>query len=184
MVLDVALKFIKYGTTTKEDKSGAYLFLPDGDAADMKVTDEKGRATGPLLRYIDGPVMSELQVVTTEVMHIIRISRTAGVDAQSVEIENRVDVTRKRNYELAMHFSTGIRNENFVTDLNGFQMTRRKTLSKLPLQANYYPFGSAAFIEDADHRMTVVSRQPLGVASLQTGECSDGTAMFGEFQDD
>lgn len=171
LTLDVALKFIKYGTTSKKEKSGAYIFLPDGDAKNMDITDESGKATGPLLRYIEGPVVSELQVVTTEVVHIIRISRTAGLDSQSVEIENRADITRKKNYELAMHISTGIKNENFVTDLNGFQMIRRRKFTKLPLQANYYPFGTAAFIEDADYRLTVTTRQPLGVANLQTGQC-------------
>ena len=30
--LDVALKFIYYGTTEDKEKSGAYLFLPDGEA--------------------------------------------------------------------------------------------------------------------------------------------------------
>lgn len=28
----VKVEFVWYGTTSKKDKSGAYLFLPDGDA--------------------------------------------------------------------------------------------------------------------------------------------------------
>lgn len=49
-------------------------------------------------------------------------------------------------------------------------MIRRKRFPKLPLQANYYPFPTATFIEDPDLRMTVLSKQPLGTASLSSGE--------------
>lgn len=49
-------------------------------------------------------------------------------------------------------------------------MIRRKRFPKLPLQANYYPLPTATYIEDADLRMTVLSKQPLGSASLASGE--------------
>lgn len=49
-------------------------------------------------------------------------------------------------------------------------MIRRKRFAKLPLQANYYPLPTATYIEDSDLRMTVLSKQPLGTASLSTGE--------------
>lgn len=49
-------------------------------------------------------------------------------------------------------------------------MIRRKKFDKLPLQANYYPLPSATYIEDSTLRMTVLSRQPLGTASLSSGE--------------
>ncbi len=59
--------------------------------------------------------------------------------------------------------------EVFYTDLNGFQLTRRKTYSKLPLQGNFYPMPSMALLQDANVRLTLCSRQPLGVASLRPG---------------
>jgi hypothetical protein len=50
------------------------------------------------------------------------------------------------------------------------QMIRRKKFDKLPIQANYYPLSAATYIEDSDLRMTVLTRQPLGTASLSSGE--------------
>ena len=58
----------------------------------------------------------------------------------------------------------------FYTDLNGFQLTRRKTYSKLPMQGNFYPMPSMAVLQDANHRLTLCSRQLLGVASLKPGK--------------
>lgn len=172
LAVDLTVKFIQYGTTSKDDKSGAYLFMPDGEAKDIELTDEKGIKTTPLLRFIRGPVVSELQVVMPQVIHIVRVYHGSGMDSQSIEIENRADITRKSNYELAMHLGTSINNQEFVTDLNGFQLIRRTTHSKLPLQANYYPMPTTAYIEDIDLRLTVVGKQPLGVASLQKGRKS------------
>jgi len=49
------------------------------------------------------------------------------------------------------------------------QMHRRKTQTRLPIQGNFYPMTTAAFIEDASIRMTLLSAQSHGVASLQQG---------------
>ena len=70
-----------------------------------------------------------------------------------------------------MRFKTSIENEvgTFYTDLNGFQLTRRKTHSKIPLQGNFYPMPTAAVLQDNNNRVTLLSGQPLGVAALKRG---------------
>lgn len=43
-------------------------------------------------------------------------------------------------------------------------------MSKLPLQANYYPIPSTAYIEDSTLRLSLLTGQPLGGSSLSSGE--------------
>ena len=55
------------------------------------------------------------------------------------------------NQEVGMRVVTDIDSgEDFYTDLNGFSMMRRKRRAKLPLQANYYPVPSMAYIQDGN----------------------------------
>ena len=61
------------------------------------------------------------------------------------------------NAELAMRLtSKEIRSgETFFTDLNGFAMIKRKRMSKIPLQANYYPVASMMYIQDDDRSVSI-----------------------------
>ena len=49
------------------------------------------------------------------------------------------------------------------------QMHRRKTQTRLPIQGNFYPMTTAAFIEDTSSRMTLLSAQSHGVAAFLQG---------------
>lgn len=49
-------------------------------------------------------------------------------------------------------------------------MIRRKYLTKIPLQANFYPLPSAAYIEDQNARLTLLTSTSLGVAALTPGQ--------------
>ncbi|KIH42229.1 hypothetical protein ANCDUO_27787 [Ancylostoma duodenale] len=61
--------------------------------------------------------------------------------------------------------------DDLFTDLNGLQMIRRKRqLSKLPLQAHFYPMSASAYIEDSSTRLSLFGAQALGVASLKSGQ--------------
>ncbi|KAG8042222.1 hypothetical protein G9C98_000213 [Cotesia typhae] len=50
------------------------------------------------------------------------------------------------------------------------QMIKRQKFSKLPTQANYYPLPSVGYIQDNQMRLTVVTGQPLGAASMASGQ--------------
>lgn len=49
-------------------------------------------------------------------------------------------------------------------------MVKRKRFAKLPLQANFYPLPQSLYIEDESLRVTLLTAQPLGAASLKEGE--------------
>ena len=48
-------------------------------------------------------------------------------------------------------------------------MQLHRTLTKLPLQANFYPMPNSAIIQDKKTRLTLHSAQANGVASLKSG---------------
>jgi alpha-mannosidase II len=88
-----------------------------------------------------------------------------------LKISTLIHLNMNKDTELALRLSTGIKNgAEFFTDLNGFQMIRRKTYDKLPLQGNVYPMPTMAYIEDDYMRFTILASQPSGVGCLKTGK--------------
>ncbi|KAF4803499.1 mannosidase alpha class 2A member 1 [Turdus rufiventris] len=239
------VEFAWYGTTSNRDKSGAYLFLPDGDAKTNSVLHYQkfpghtemvrnallvyqGKNLLPMLHasrlryampfsiqaskyfdeaqsslcgYLDlqkkswfgymcsleaqpyiftdpptirvahGKIFSEVVCFFHHVTHTMRLYKVQGLEGQSVEVSNIVDIRGEYNRELAMRISSDINSQNrFYTDLNGYQIQPRVTLSKLPLQANIYPMTTMAYIQDVGVRLTLHSAQSLGVASLKNGQ--------------
>lgn len=159
------LSFIKYTARQGKERSGAYLFLPDGEGETL-------RHHLPLTLVFEGPVMSKVVVQLPNILHSVILYNSPGPDGIGLEIHNLVNITAvNSNYELSMRLSSNINNDDtFYTDLNGMQMIQRKTFNKLPLQANFYPMPTAVFIEDGSVRLSVASAQPLGVASLKEGQ--------------
>ncbi|XP_072372510.1 alpha-mannosidase 2 isoform X3 [Scyliorhinus torazame] len=161
----INIQFWWYGTTSNRDKSGAYLFLPNGEAKPYVPSEP------PILRITRGPLFSEMVCIYQHFTHTVRLNNVSGIDGLSLEISNIVDIRSEINQEIAMRLITDVKNNNqFYTDLNDFQMQPRQTLSKLPLQANFYPLTTTAYIQDNDVRLTLHSAQSLGVASLKSGQ--------------
>uniref|UniRef100_A0A8D0AL56 Alpha-mannosidase n=1 Tax=Sander lucioperca TaxID=283035 RepID=A0A8D0AL56_SANLU len=161
----VQMQFVVYGTRPSKDKSGAYLFLPDGKAKPYNQKEP------PVVRVVEGPLFSEVVAHYQHFQQTIRIHNVPGVDGLSIDITTMVDIRDQTNKELAMRLVTDIQSGDvFYTDLNGFQMQPRHHHLKLPLQANFYPMSSQAYIQDSHHRLTLHTAQSLGVTSLESGQ--------------
>jgi len=159
------VEFMQYGTRARGDKSGAYLFLPDGPGKVKEV----GR---PRVRVVQGALMSRVEVLTPWVTHIVSLYNSPGVDGTGIQIENQIDLSSSRgNEEISMRVSSSVDSgDTFFTDLNGFQMIRRRRYEKLPIQANFYPLPSMGYVQDKSTRMSLISSQPLGGTSAASGQ--------------
>ncbi|XP_068191447.1 alpha-mannosidase 2 [Antennarius striatus] len=165
-VHEIQIQFLWYGTTTKQDKSGAYLFLPGEEGAQLYSSSEP-----PLVRVSRGPVFSDITSCFKHFTHRVRLYHLDGHAGRYLEISNMVDIRSEVNRELAMRLISNIASgSSFYSDLNGFQMQQRQTLSKLPLQANFFPMTSASFLQDSGSRLSLLSAQSQAVASLRSGE--------------
>ncbi|KAM8743502.1 alpha-mannosidase 2 [Acanthopagrus schlegelii] len=166
LVRQLQVQFLWYGTTSNRDKSGAYLFLPGKEGGQLYTSSEP-----PLVRVSRGPVFSDITSCFRHFTHRVRLYHLDGHAGRSVEISNMVDIRSEVNRELAMKLVTDVANGNrFYSDLNSFQMQQRRTLAKLPLQANFYPMSSASFLQDSTSRVSLLSAQSQAVASLTPGE--------------
>ncbi|XP_038589012.1 alpha-mannosidase 2-like [Micropterus salmoides] len=166
LVRQVQVQFLWYGTRANRDKSGAYLFLPGEEGPQPYSSSEP-----PLVRVSRGPVFSDITSCFRHFTHRVRLYHVDGHAGRSLEISNMVDIRSEVNRELVMRFVSDVANGNrFYSDLNSFQMQQRRTLSKLPLQANFYPMSSASFLQDSTSRVSLLSAQSQAVASLRPGE--------------
>uniref|UniRef100_A0A8C0KQQ4 Alpha-mannosidase n=1 Tax=Canis lupus dingo TaxID=286419 RepID=A0A8C0KQQ4_CANLU len=161
----VDMEFLIYGTRASKDKSGAYLFLPDGEAQPYIPKDP------PVLRVTEGPFFSEVVAYYEHIRQVVRLYNLPGVEGLSLDMSSLVDIRDYINKELALRIHTDIDSQGaFFTDLNGFQVQPRRYLKKLPLQANFYPMPVMAYIQDAQNRLTLHTAQALGVSSLHDGQ--------------
>lgn len=162
----VEIEFVTYGVRSKGERSGAYLFMPDGEAKPLQLGSYK-----PFVRIIEGKLVNYVEVHTPFFTHRVHLRLSPGPDGTGLLISNIVDVTRMNNQELVMRIKSDLNSgETFFTDLNGFQTIKRKRYQKLPLQANYYPIPSMAYIQDETSRLTLITRTPLGGSSLRPGQ--------------
>ncbi|KAL6960670.1 Alpha-mannosidase 2x [Sarracenia purpurea var. burkii] len=154
-------------------ESGAYLFKPNGDSEPIV------QAGGQLV-VSEGPLMQEVYSYPktawdkTPISHSTRVYNGDNtVQEFIIEKEYHIELLGRdfNDREVIVRYKTDVDNKRiFYTDLNGFQMSRRETYDKIPLQGNYYPMPSLAYMQGPNgHRFSVHSRQSLGVASLKNG---------------
>ncbi|XP_074862541.1 alpha-mannosidase 2x isoform X3 [Carettochelys insculpta] len=161
----LSTEFLIYGTRSAKDKSGAYLFLPDGEAKSYAPKEP------PVVRVTEGPFFSEVASYFPHVQQVVRLYNVPGVEGLSLDMSCLVDIRDHVNKEMSLRISTSIASEDvFFTDLNGFQIQPRRFLKKLPLQANFYPMPAMAYIQDPHSRLTLHTAQALGVSSLRSGQ--------------
>ncbi|XP_042638436.1 alpha-mannosidase 2 [Orycteropus afer afer] len=156
---EVKLEFSWYGTTSKKDKSGAYLFLPDGEAKLY------GYTTLPFVRVTRGRIYSEVTCFFDHVTHRVRLYNVQGKITEKHTVSNLI-IPNRHEREASLRVFSDIHSENSLV----LQIQPRMTMSKLPLQANVYPMTTMAYIQDAEYRLTLLSAQSLGVSSLKSGQ--------------
>ncbi|XP_052768537.1 alpha-mannosidase 2x-like isoform X2 [Mya arenaria] len=167
---DAAMSFVSYTTGQKghpfRDKSGAYIFLPDGVA--QYITEK------PTVWLVKGVLFSQVWAVYKDFTLVTTVYEgnhselRAGID---VEAHFNIGSSRWDNKELALRIHTNVFNEElaFCTDVNGFQLHKRKTRKKMTIQGNFYPMTTMAMIESTDLRVTLLSSYSHAVASLASG---------------
>ena len=167
------VEFLSYDS----DRSGAYLFIPNGQA----------RGVGSPLKSIvvAGPIQTSILIVYPFAEQIVTIVGGEWMTGQnenteedlygadltakilsgtklttskckssslfdSLRVTNRVNLqSAVPNNELIMRIRTNIDSGDvFYTDSNAFEMVKRKRFAKLPIQGNYYPMPLATYIED------------------------------------
>lgn len=167
LTIPVHLEFVKYGTRdVGQDRSGAYLFLPDKPKPDLV-----SMGNNQIVHLVTGPLLSRVFVEFPYVQHTCTLFNSPGSDGLGLQIMNKVDISETHNFELAMRLHTDIASEDqFFTDLNGLNMIRRQRFSKIPIQGNYYPLASAGYIQDKRVRLTILTATPLGASSMDSGQ--------------
>ncbi|KAJ4826443.1 hypothetical protein Tsubulata_013635 [Turnera subulata] len=154
-------------------ESGAYLFKPDGEAQPIvEVGGDMIISEGPLMQEVYSCPKTAWE--RTPISHATRIySGDNTIQEFLIEKEYHTELLGSGfgNKELIVRYKTDVDSKRvFFSDLNGFQMSRRETYNKIPLQGNYYPMPSLAFMQGSKgRRFSVHSRQSFGVASLEDG---------------
>uniref|UniRef100_A0A0K0FV29 Alpha-mannosidase n=1 Tax=Strongyloides venezuelensis TaxID=75913 RepID=A0A0K0FV29_STRVS len=166
----VSINFEYYMETTNKPNSGAYLFTPEGPSKVLNYSNNT---------YIisKGNLRQEVVVVGPLGGKIFHSIESKAISPHYIDINNIIDLNSEGEIEIAMKLKTNnngkidmIKNKNvFFTDLNGYQIIKRRRLDKLPIQGNFYPMPSIIFIEDDIKRLTVLGNQPLGCSSQEEG---------------
>ena len=120
-----------YGVQSKQETSGLYLFLPNGNAQPVPVIK-------PLIKVCKGKYISYVEVSLSQIKHRVVVYSHPGFERYAIEVKNLVDIRNERNFELSMKVSTDIESENtFYTDLNGFQVSKNTDMFRTSFRISY-----------------------------------------------
>ncbi|KAK7104559.1 alpha-mannosidase 2x-like [Littorina saxatilis] len=145
--------------------SGAYIFHP-------KSGSEPLISNIPVIRVVEGPVVSQLTVVYEPyITQTFTLYHHPALLSSALHVRNDLNILTLRDREVIMRMKTDlkIKKPEFFSDQNGMQFIRRRTNDNVGLEANYYPLTSGAFIDDGERRVSLLTAQPHGVASLDSG---------------
>ncbi|KAI6205292.1 Alpha-mannosidase [Aphelenchoides besseyi] len=166
----MAIEFRSFGsrptgtrkTVGPDSVSGAYLFLPNGPSKPLNPKSSR-------FFVVKGPVRSSVYIEISDEYSLLQ-KVSLDTNAETVRVNNLIDLSKcKTNIEIAMQITTDSKLNKFYSDLNGFEMTRRERLESLPSQARFYPMPTSALLENEKHRVSILSRQPLGVGNEADG---------------
>lgn len=167
------LEFSAY--TSAQFHSGAYLFMPEPNTGDSEREILDGIPDHKIV-ITSGPVSSQLIVLYGKLLvHSITIYHVSGPMSQGIYIENIIDFDippKNRETELFMRFNSDLINgepPEFYTDLNGLSMQRRVKVERINIEGNYFPITTAAYMQDAARRVTLLVDHAQGAAAWQPG---------------
>uniref|UniRef100_A0A1I8FPM9 Alpha-mann_mid domain-containing protein n=1 Tax=Macrostomum lignano TaxID=282301 RepID=A0A1I8FPM9_9PLAT len=145
------------------ERSGAYLFLPDGPG--RPASDQPGPVT-----RVSGPLVSEVHRGGQFARTVTRLYASPdSAQGAGLEIESLANVRGNSNLEVAVGWTPGSDRGISTRTSNCLQLAKRTYWEKLPLQANVYPMPCQAFMQSNGVRLSVVAAQPMGVHSPASG---------------
>ncbi|EDW14126.2 uncharacterized protein Dmoj_GI23509 [Drosophila mojavensis] len=191
--MQCAIKFAAYRSA--QFHSGAYLFKTDPEQSEAE-KDVLEQYEDVRIIITSGPIASDVTVIYGPFMaHTVRVFNTHTHLDAAIYIENDIDFEpppKNRETELFMRLVTNIDNiapapvqrdplkdptetsmpelPVFYTDQNGFQFHQRIKVPAIGIEGNYFPITSAAFMQDARLRLTLLTTHAQGAASYEPGQ--------------
>jgi alpha-mannosidase len=162
--------YVNFGAyRTSISNSGAYLFKPNETSPEMNIF-ENDQLTSVIT--MKGSIAS-YAIITYGSLLIssFRILDTNTHLDNDIFMENTISFEKRHtNAEMFMRIQTNVKNDiTFHTDLNNFQWVKRKRVSSIGVDGNYYPITSSVFIQDDYMRASLITNHAQGATSPKEG---------------
>ena len=150
--------------------------MPDPNLRDIDKDVLEAYTPHQKIYIVSGSLSSRLTVEYGKLLthHVAIYHRDDGL-GEAIYLRNIVDFEtppKNRETEMFMRLQTDILNGDppeFYTDLNGHQMIKRTKIDRIGIEGNYFPITTMAYIEDTNHRLTLLVNHCQGAASYQPG---------------